>query len=389
MVIEASNLIYISNFNIIGGLETFIYELAKKYHKYDIAVVYNTGYENQIKRLKKYVRVIKNEPGNKYKAKKCFINYDTNILNQVEADEIIMIIHAMYKTQNINPCLDKRITGYYAVSEAAKKEFEQISGRKVKVARNPLSVEPEEPAITLISATRLTKEKGKDRIIKLAEEMEKAGIKYTWLIFTNDTMPIKNPNIVYMKPRLDVRPFIAGIKGHGYGVQLSDCEGDCYFTRECEALGVPLIVTPIPSFIEQGLKEGINCYFMPFNMKDININRIRQIPQYQGYLNDDNWEKYLVKKKSKYQEGKMKKFRVEATDKYEKDSISDSELNTYPKEGFKWIVSEERKDLLEKNGFVKVIEEIKDEPKKEQVVEVAVEKPKKETTARKTRKKTK
>ena len=54
-----TNVFYISHFNVIGGIETYIYELAKKYHKYDITVVYSSGDSKQIARLRKYVRVIK------------------------------------------------------------------------------------------------------------------------------------------------------------------------------------------------------------------------------------------------------------------------------------------------------------------------------------------
>lgn len=61
-------------------------------------------------------------------------------------------------------------------------------------------------------------------MIKLAEKLDKANIKYLWLVFTNDTKAINNSNIIYMKPRLDIRPYLASLKGIGYGVQLSDCE---------------------------------------------------------------------------------------------------------------------------------------------------------------------
>ena len=46
--------------------------------------------------------------------------------------------------------------------------------------------------------------------------LDEANIKYLWLIFTNDIKAIDNPNIVYMKPRLDIRPVLASIKGRGY-----------------------------------------------------------------------------------------------------------------------------------------------------------------------------
>ena len=32
-MIESKNIFYVSNFNVIGGVETFIYELAKKFVK--------------------------------------------------------------------------------------------------------------------------------------------------------------------------------------------------------------------------------------------------------------------------------------------------------------------------------------------------------------------
>lgn len=142
-------------------------------------------------------------------------------------------------------------------------------------------------------------------MIKLAEELDKANVDYIWLVFTNDTNAISNKNVIYMQPRLNIRPFIASIKGKGYGVQLSDCEGDCYFTRECEALGVPLLVTPVQSFKEQGLVNGKNCYYIPFDVDKIDIESIvNKIPEYEPYKTNDIWDKVLVKSKSKYKEDK-------------------------------------------------------------------------------------
>ena len=77
--------------------------------------------------------------------------------------------------------------------------------------------------------------------------------------------------------------------------------GDCYFTRECEALGLLLLVTPIPSFKEQGLVNGKNCYYIPFDVEDINIdNIVNNIPSYEGYGKEDKWNTILAKGKSKY-----------------------------------------------------------------------------------------
>ena len=310
-MIESDNVFYVSNFNVIGGVETYIFELARKYQDYDITIIYKTGDINQINRIKKYVRVIKYQ-GQQIKCKKAFFNYETDIINNVEAEEYIQLIHAMFKTQGIKPRIEPKITRYLCVSKSAGKEWEELTGYKCEHCRNPLEITQEEKkdALFLISATRLTPEKGKKRMITLAKELEKAGVNFLWFIFTNDTNAIESPNIIYCKPRLNIRPFIASIKGKGYGVQLSDCEGDCYFTRECEALGVPLLCTPVPSFKEQGLVDGKNCYYIPFNVEEIDnklIDKIvNKIPSYDPYINEDKWDKVLVKGKSTYKQD-MKK----------------------------------------------------------------------------------
>lgn len=365
-MIECKNLFYVSNFNSIGGVETYIFELARKYKDYDITVVYRTGDANQIKRLKQYVRVIRYN-GEKIKCKKAFFNYETDIIDNVESEEYVQLIHAMFKTQGITPVVCPKITKYFCVSKEAGVEWEELTGFKCEHNRNPLTITEEEkkPVLFLISATRLTPEKGKSRMIQLSQELDRAGQPYIWFVFTNDTDAIDNPNVVYMKPRLNIRPFIASIKGRGYGVQLSDCEGDCYFTRECEALAVPLLVTKVPSFKEQGLVDGKNCYYLPFDMKNIDIDKIiNKIPEYEPYIKEDMWQKNLAKGKSTYEASKAKKYLVEATNEYQINKLISIELGYIPKPGERFKIDYDRlEELTGCNSygvkFVEVVKEIK------------------------------
>ena len=143
-MIEAKNVFYISNFNVIGGTETFIYELAKKYRDYDITVVYNTGNIEQIRRVKKYVRVIKYKQGDVIKCNKAFFNYETDIINNIEANEYIQIIHAMFKTNQLTPIIEPKITRYICVSKGAGEEWEELTGIKPTLCRNPLEFTEED-----------------------------------------------------------------------------------------------------------------------------------------------------------------------------------------------------------------------------------------------------
>ena len=142
-MIEHANLIYMPNLNVIGGTEQFVYELAKKYYMYDIAVIYRQGHEKQVERLKRFVRVIK-YTNQKFKCKKLFCNYSTDICKDVEAEEYIQVIHAMYKTNGLRPVNEPKITKYLAVSNIAKKEYEEITKVKCEVFRNPLTFTEED-----------------------------------------------------------------------------------------------------------------------------------------------------------------------------------------------------------------------------------------------------
>ena len=294
---QYANVFYVPHFNVIGGIETYIYELVKKYD-YDITIVYSdlTSDINQLNRIRKYARVIKLGT-EKIKCERLFIMYRSNI-DMFDADYIIQITHADYKAQNLKPNLDPRINEHYGVSKAVAKTYEEISGLETKVCYNPLTIEKPKKVLTLISATRLTKEKGRDRMIKLAEELDNKGIPYIWLVFTNNRLPFPNPNIIYMEPRLDIRNYIAKAD---YLVQLSDTEAWSYSVLESLCLGTPVIVTPIPCFEEMGIKSGVNGYVLPFTMDNIPIEDIyNKIPKFEFKAPKDKYDELLVKKPKTY-----------------------------------------------------------------------------------------
>lgn len=170
MLIESKNVFYISNFNSIGGVETYIFELARKYKDYDITVIFKTGDLKQIKRLRKYVKVVRFN-NQQIKCKKAFFNYETDIIDNIEAEEYIQLIHAMFKTQGITYRINPKITSYMCVSESAGKEWEELTGIKPKLCRNPLTIteDEEKPILWLVSATRLTAEKRKKQNYKISK----------------------------------------------------------------------------------------------------------------------------------------------------------------------------------------------------------------------------
>lgn len=367
MKLEYTNIYYFYHISNIGGTETFLYELAKKYKDYDLTIFYKYGDEKQLERLKKFVRCVK-FIGQDIYCEKAFFNYGMDIIEKVHANEYCFIIHADYEDQlnkgqvyeiPTNPKIDR----YIAVSEHAAKAFSRVSGKQVEVCYNPFEIRKPQKILHLISATRLSREKGKVRLIQLMYLLDKAGINYDWTIFTNDSDRIENPHIIYKEPKLDILNEIADAD---YLVQLSDNESFCYSVVEALCAGTPVLVTPCPVFEEIGLKDGENCYFLPFNMKHIDLNKIyNNIPKNFKYEPPkDRWSELFVNKPNPWNEDRNKIYTVEATSAYEELKLTDGQLKIIPHRGQRWNVDYDRMMTLtgqnEKNiTFVKVIKETK------------------------------
>ena len=366
---EADNIYYFFVISEIGGIETFFYQLAKKYSDRNLTIIYREANEKQLKRLRKYVQCIP-YCGQKIKCKKAFFNFNTDIINNVEAEEYILVIHGDYKTMIEQGQIDaapghEKIDKYVGVSKIACEAFTKVTGKPCELCYNPIEIEKPKQVLNLISATRLTREKGKQRMELFAKALDDAGIPYLWTVFTNDTNAINNPNIIFMKPRLDISNYIASAD---YLVQLSDNEGYCYSVVEALGLGTPVIVTPCPVFNEIGVVNKKNGYILPFDMKDFSVEDIyMNIPKFYYLPFRDKWGELLTNSKSDYQNKKDKKFKVQATGAYRQLNLQDAELRRIPEVGETWEVDYYRLLFLQGNNpkltkFVDLVEEEKKYP---------------------------
>lgn len=357
---EYKNVFYFYNINAIGGVETMFYQLAKKYSKYDITVLYTYGDPIQVKRLKQYIRV-KKYNNEKIKCEKLFLNYNINLIDNVDAKEYYEIIHADYRKMDIAPSIHPKITKYLGVSQVACDGFTEITKLPCSLMYNPFTPEQNlEKALILISATRLTKEKGFHRIEQLAEALDNAGVPYTWFIFTNKPKKIKSPNVIFKEQTLDIDKYIISAD---YLVQLSDTESYCYSIVQALSYGVPVITTKIPVLKEIGVDET-NSIQLDFDMKDIPIEKIRKKDFNFKYTPiQDHWNDILDLTLSTYPEERKSLYKVKARGIYQETHCRDIQLDRIPNEGDCWIVDKDRLDILlgenpQEYIYVDVIEKI-------------------------------
>lgn len=340
------NVFYFANLNKIGGVETFYWYLAQKYQDWDIVIIYKTGDDKQINRLRNFVRVIK-FTGQVIKCERAFFNYNTDIIEYIEADEYFQVVHGDYKAMRIKPFVPPKINSVLGVSKQVCQTYEELTGRKVELSYNPIMVEKPKKVLNLISATRLTVEKGKDRMVKFGQILEGNNIPYVWTIFTDDRNEIKNENIIYRTPRLDILDFIADAD---YLVQLSNTEGYGFSVVEALCVGTPVIVTDCPVFRELGVNDK-NGFILDFDLKDVPVKAIyKGLPKFDYKPKADRWDELLAKGESSYKKELKTKVDVVCIREF-----FDMEAGFIKRTvGEVFTVNKIRADVLIDNGFAKL-----------------------------------
>lgn len=273
--------VYCGNTQSIGGVETFIYEWCKAMcDYYDILVLYTDHMDGrQVMRLAQHVPVMRNAQNKIIQCKTVInIRLTDEIPGNVRYDKRIQMSHTCQLASSgkwhweIKQNYDKLIF----VSQAAADSF---ADQNLTYEVIPNFTEPEKPrkALLLVSACRLTWEKGEERIYALAEQFRNVNIPFVWMVFTNGTPKKTIPGVVFCQPTLDVRSFFAKAD---YVVQLSDIESFCYTIAEALELGTPVLTTPIAVLPEIGFQEGVNGWIVPFNIKDADVTKYyEQIPE--------------------------------------------------------------------------------------------------------------
>ena len=285
------NIFWFTHINSIGGVESFYWYLAQKYQDRDITIYYKTGDEAQISRLRQFVEVRKHK-GELITCEKAFFNYNTDIINYVKAKEYIQILHAVTPFP-IHP----KITKVLGVSNAVCDAYRKRTGKDIELAYNPIVVQKPKKVLHLLSATRLSHEKGKARMETLAKILDANDVAYTWEVFTNDKTGINNKNVIFRKPELSIIDHIASAD---WLIQLSDDEAYCYSVVEALCVGTPVIVTDCKVFHEIGVEHGKNGIVLKHDFKTVPVSLIRKGLKFKYDPLPDRWDAILADGESEY-----------------------------------------------------------------------------------------
>jgi glycosyltransferase involved in cell wall biosynthesis len=214
---------------------------------------------------------------------------------------------------------------------------------------NPYTVKKPMKVLNLISAIRLTAEKGYERMVMLADALDAAGIPFHWTIYTDKPRQAFNKSVAIMPPRLDILDFIADAD---YLVQLSDTEGYSYSIVEALSVGTPVICTAFAVAEEQGIVNGKNGFILPMDMSEIPVEAIyKGVRKFKCAPRESHYEIILSPGECEFAQRKDDDVEVRCCKTYH-----DIELKRLVKASERLIMKRERADHLEGMGLVEIME---------------------------------
>jgi len=298
---------YYHHINSIGGVEIAILNLIEKLHKhYNITVAYTASFSDieMLIRMSKYANIVN-------------LNH-----KQIEVDTVVYCsiycikdkIKSNKQLRWVHGCLGdmkvilpkEQIDNYIAVGNVCKEQLDlQLTGNKSTLIYNELNSSmgklseefiPEKKTLTLVTVSRISKEKGFERMLKIAEKIK--GIDYIWHIVGEGYDKGYEAHIKKLAPKNWVfhgkleNPF-PYIKNADFLLQLSDYEAFGYVLLESLVLGTTVITTDYSSASE--MINQSNGYIVKKDLSDFDaeIFNSKKVFKHEYKSNFEQWKKLL------------------------------------------------------------------------------------------------
>ena len=294
---KRDTIIYFNTIHVIGGIETWIYNLGKRY---EFSVVYDRADEEQLKRLESIgIETIRNVGQDIECNTLIFMLWDNNA--KIKAKKKYLFLHGIYNKLSEIGDIPKH-DEVYAVSKVASEHFYHVTGIKPKVMYNPVDIEIKQEPLIIGVFSRLSKEKGKNRIIYLLDRLKEQNKDFLMLIFTDLPFDYPDNRVVFIKPTLDN---IGWMKKCDYILNPSDTEAGSYTLQEALKINKPLIVTKLEILNEFGINKD-NAKILDFDMSNLDVDDLWNIPVVKNWKEpiSKGWEDIMKKKvfREKYTE---------------------------------------------------------------------------------------
>jgi len=271
----------------IGGTEKAMLELIKKLcDKHEIIVAFDKSYSiDVVLEMSNYAEII----NVKYKPLSCktLVYVSHYGRPKIKAKKYVQWNHTSIGEVDTEPPKRTNINVWVSVSNEAKKQLDNKFNVDSMVIRNETAkvdvtddVFKQTGKLNLLTVSRISKEKGFERMLEMVKRLEERKIDYKWYVIGKSHQQkyekeIKEqfkiyPNVIFVGEKQNPYPYFNNVD---YGVMLSDRESDCLFVRECRSINIPVIVSKWNG-VEEQIVDGDNGYILNMDLSNLDIDKI-------------------------------------------------------------------------------------------------------------------
>lgn len=152
--------------------------------------------------------------------------------------------------------------------------------------------------IKLATISRISKEKGFERMLKFEQMLKDANIDFIWDLYGDGTTRYAKavlPKMKYINFKGVTDKPKEIVKQYDYLVQLSDTEGFPYSIYEAMQQKVAVIATDFPS-IHEMITDGKNGFIINKNLLNFDIQKITNVPVIKSFKEkstEQDWIKFI------------------------------------------------------------------------------------------------
>lgn len=196
--------------------------------------------------------------------------------HNIQAHGYIQMVHTDLHHWNIQYTPDDR-DAHVAVGVQVQESLSEFNHIKSIVIPNLIPEPSIRPVMRLMTASRISRGKGFDRMVTLVSLLKNENIPFIWEVYGTGAKldSLKKtfstvPEVHFMGAMDNIQSYMVK---NDYVVQLSDNEGFCYSIHEALQVGVPVIVTDWKG-VRSSVMDGVNGFVLPMNISETNVQML-------------------------------------------------------------------------------------------------------------------
>lgn len=297
----------------VGGIESAVYNLASGLDSegYGVTILYSSAESQEsIFKYATVADVVKVTPELVLECDTALIASNHKIPKQLKAKRYLQWVHSDYEKYNLD-LYNTDIAEFISVTQHCADVIKEREGVESKVIYNLIAEDfgqDDRPVLRLVTNSRVSPEKGFDRMLVLAEKLVSENVRFVWTVYgDNSQRPKEYEDVIRKFKHIEQVQFVGyksditiGLTSADYLVQLSDWEGCPLSVLEALKMGVPCIVTDWGG-VSELIEDKVNGHILPMSM---NIDRrhidkiVDQKPEfeYEPLSTAKDWVKILERK---------------------------------------------------------------------------------------------